>query len=58
MIFAKNVMLSDVLRIKEAFLNYETVDVIIIVHIDHSHKDRMSMWFIDVPSGNAENYLL
>ena len=56
-------MLSNVLRIKEAFLDYETVDVIIIVHlkkfhIDHSHKDRMSMWFIDVPSGNAENYLL
>ena len=63
MIFAKNVILSNVLRIKEAFLDYETVDVIIIVHlkkfhIDHSHKDRMSMWFIDVPSGNAENYLL
>ena len=33
MIFAKNVMLSNVLDIKEAFLDYENVHVIIIVHL-------------------------
>ena len=69
MIFAKNVMLSDVLdgtSVKQAFLLYEDIDLIIIghfkkfqsdrshkFHIDYSHKESMSVWFIDVPSGNA-----
>ena len=72
MIFAKNVMWSDVLdgtSVKQAFLLYEDIDLIIIghfktfhsdrshkLHVDDSHKESMSIWLIDVPSGNAESY--
>ena len=52
-----------------AELLYEGIDLIIIgpfkkfhsdrshkFHIDNGHKESMSMWFTDVPSGNAESY--
>ena len=50
MIFAKNVMLSNVLDIKEAFLDYENVHVIIIVH---PKKDNHFLKFIMLPLTNV-----
>ena len=53
MVFVQNVILSNVLDIKKAFLDYENIVLILIIyighlkklHIDHSHKESISMWF-------------
>ena len=53
MVFVQNVILSNVLDIKKAFLDYENIVLILIIyighlktlHVDHSHKESISMWF-------------
>ena len=53
MVFVQNVISSNVLDMKKAFLDYENIVLILIIyighlkklHIDHSHEESISMWF-------------